>query len=165
MGKENKYSDYPFEFLFRINGNIVVGRNFQVFGFNEQSLKSMDIKYMIDEVVDTLHKDFMKKTENYLYKYYDPYAEREEVEEQLANSERNIFDEEDIYQVDVLYNDSKTKGNKKRLIVSKQFTANNYPPKVRYDVNIRKIIPKIIKTIQLGLSQKNYTQEYAGIEL
>lgn len=157
MGKEKEWDNLPFEFLFRINGNIVVGRNFWVKDFNSESLRSMDLKDMIDEVVDILHKDFMTKTENYLYKYYDPYAERSEVEEQLANSERNIFENEDLYQVDVLYQN--------KLFISKQFTANNYPPKVRYDVNIRKIIPKIIKTIQITLSQKNYTKEYAGISL
>jgi hypothetical protein len=157
MGRDKDWNNLPFEFLFKINGNIVVGRNFWVKDFNNESLKSIDVKYMIDEVVDILHKDFLKKTENYLYKYYDPYAEREEVEEQLANSERDIFETEDVYQVDVLYQN--------KVFISKQFTANNYPPKVRYDVNIRKIIPKIIKTIQITLSQKNYTKEYAGISL
>ena len=45
------------------------------------------------------------------------------------------------------------------------FTGNDYPPKVRYDVDIRSIISQIIYTIQSGLTLKKYTREYCGYAL
>jgi hypothetical protein len=151
------YSNLPFEFIFKINGNPIVARNFWVNGYNNKSTRSIELKEMIDDVVRIIHKDFMSKTEDYLYKYYDPYAEREEILEQMSQGERNIFENEDFYQVVVLH--------KGRTLITKEFTGNIYPPKVRYDVDIRKIIPKIIESIQNSLSLKNYTREYAGQEL
>ena len=52
-----------------------------------------------------------------------------------------------------------------RVVVEKIFTGNDFPRKVRYDVDIRKIIPKIIEIVQIGLSQKNYTKNYGDYDL
>jgi hypothetical protein len=45
------------------------------------------------------------------------------------------------------------------------FSGNDYPPKVRYDVDVRKILPKIIAQIQQGLNQKEYSKEYCDYDL
>ena len=52
-----------------------------------------------------------------------------------------------------------------KVIIEKIFTGNDFPPKVRYDVDIRKIIPKIIEIIQYGLSEKNYIKNYGDYDL
>ena len=70
---------------------------------------------------------------------------------------KNIYDNEDVFTFQI-----KVKG---KVVAQKIFSGNDYPPKVRYDVDIRSIIPEIIATIQQGLTLKNYTQEYCGYAL
>jgi hypothetical protein len=154
MSKKN-YENLPFEFYLRINGNErpIVGRNFNVRGYNSKSLRSMDIKYCIDEVVGMIEDQFRSKSEDYLYRYYNPYSTQntEEIES------KNIFEDEDLFSFEI-----KVHG---KVVAQKQFSGNWYPPKVRYDVDIRKLIPGIISKIQKTLSSKNLTTEYAGIAL
>ena len=62
MSKKN-YENLPFEFYLRINGNErpIVGRNFNVRGYNPKSLRSLDIKNCIDEVVGMIEDQFRAK--------------------------------------------------------------------------------------------------------
>tara|TARA_Y100000389_G_scaffold87776_1_gene84300 strand:+ start:8292 stop:8756 length:465 start_codon:yes stop_codon:yes gene_type:complete len=154
MSKKN-YENLPFEFYLRINGNErpIVGRNFNVRGYNSKSLSSMDIKYCIDEVVGMIEGQFRSKSEDYLYRYYDPY--KKQTSEEIES--KNIFEDEDLFSFEI-----KVHG---KVVAQKQFSGNWYPPKVRYDVDIRKLIPGIISKIQKTLSSKNLTTEYAGIAL
>jgi len=154
MSKKN-YENLPFEFYLRINGNErpIVGRNFNVRGYNSKSLRSMDIKYCIDEVVGMIEGQFRSKSEDYLYRYYDPY--KKQTSEEIES--KNIFEDEDLFSFEI-----KVHG---KVVAQKQFSGNWYPPKVRYDVDIRKLIPGIISKIQKTLSSKNLTTEYAGIAL
>ena len=155
MQKKN-YENLPYEFLLLINNKPIVGRNFQIKGFNPDSIRSMELKYTIDEVVEIIRYQFKLKSYNYLYRYYNPYITQspEEVDER---SKVNLYDNEDIFSFQI-----KVKG---RIVAQKMFTGNDYPPKVRYDVDIRAIISEIIETIQHGLSLKNYTREYCGYAL
>ena len=154
MSKKN-CENLPFEFYLRINGNErpIVGRNFNVRGYNPKSLRSLDIKNCIDEVVGMIEDQFRAKAEDYLYRYYNPFTKQtpEDIEA------KDLFADEDVFSFEI-----KVHGN---VVAQKQFSGNWYPPKVRYDVDIRKLIPGIISKIQKTLSSKNLTTEYAGITL
>ena len=90
-----------------------------------------------------------------MWRYYNPYATQttEEVEE----LKKDLYENEDVFTFQI-----KVKG---RVVAQKIFSGNDYPPKVRYDVDIRSIIPEIISIIQNGLSLKKYTHEYCGYTL
>ena len=152
---KKNYENLPYEFLLLINKNPIVGRNFQIKGFNSNSLKSMELKEVIDDVVSIIQDQFKAKSRTYLWRYYNPYLlqNTEEVEE----TKKNIYENEDIFTLQI-----KVKG---RVVTQKIFSGNDYPPKVRYDVDIRSIISEIISKIQNGLSQENYTKEYCGYTL
>jgi hypothetical protein len=152
---KKKYENLPFEFYLRINGNErpIVGRNFGIRGYNSQALKSMDLKDCIDEIVSLIQLQFKHKSEDYLYRYYNPY----EVQNPDDIDRRNVFDNEDIFTFEI-----KAFG---RTVAEKSFSGNWYPPKVRYDVDIRSLIPKIISSIQETLSERNLSKDYAGITL
>jgi hypothetical protein len=154
MSKKN-YENLPFEFYLRINGNErpIVGRNFNVRGYNPKSLRSLEIKNCIDEVVGMIEDQFRAKAEDYLYRYYNPFTKQnpEDIEA------KDLFADEDVFSFEI-----KVHGN---VVAQKQFSGNWYPPKVRYDVDIRKLIPGIISKIQKTLSSKKLTTEYAGITL
>lgn len=154
MSKKN-YENLPFEFYLRINGNErpIVGRNFNVRGYNPKSLRSLDIKNCIDEVVGMIEDQFRAKAEDYLYRYYNPFTKQSQEDIEV----KDLFADEDVFSFEI-----KVHGN---VVAQKQFSGNWYPPKVRYDVDIRKLIPGIISKIQKTLSSKNLTTEYAGITL
>ena len=151
---KKNYENLPYEFLLLINNKPIVGRNFQIKGFNPDSLKSMELKETIDDVVDTIKKQFTSKSRTYLYKYYNPYATQPLLE---TEERKDIYENEDLFSLQI-----KVKG---RVVAQSLFSGNDYPPKVRYDVDIRSIIPEMISIIQEGLSSKEYTQEYEGYAL
>ena len=65
-----------FEFVLYINGNIVVQRYFTVKDFNKDSIRSLDIKYCVDNCVRMIENNLKEKTFEYLYKSYNPYKEQ-----------------------------------------------------------------------------------------
>lgn len=148
-----KIEKTPYEFYLYINENIVCQRFFQLKGYNEKVLKSMELKELIDKVAEIVQDDLENKTRDYLYQHYNPYEPQISEEIQRVN----IFENEDVFDVEIRVSE--------KVIAKKRFTGNVYPPKVRYSVNIKELIPEIISTIQDTLSQKKYVTNYAGIEL
>ncbi len=152
---KKNYENLPYEFLLRINGKPIVGRNFQIKGYNPKSLRSVEMKDTIDEVVEIIQRQFLLKSRTYLWRYYNPY--QPQIISEDDGSKKDIYENEDIFTLQI-----KVKG---RVVAEKMFSGNVYPPKVRYDVDIRSIISEIISTIQNGLTMKKYTHEYCGYEL
>ena len=139
------YKTFPYEFLFLINGNPIVGRNFPIYNFNKDSFNSIELKELVDDCVDILKLHFKNKTYDYMYKYYNPYFYSTAEENVSTDVEvKDIYEEEDFFTFQILHN--------KKIVVEKIFTGNDYPPQVRYDVDIRKILPKIIDQVQQGLN-------------
>ena len=151
---KKNYENLPYEFLLLINNKPIVGRNFQIKGFNSESLRSLELKETIDDVVNIIKKQFTSKSRTYLYKYYNPYATQQPLE---VDDKKNIYENQDLFTLQI-----KVKGI---VVAQSLFSGNDYPPKVRYDVDIRSIIPNIISTIQEGLTLKKYTTEYEGYAL
>jgi hypothetical protein len=150
---KKKYKTHPYEFLFLINGNPIVGRNFPINNFNKESLKSYELKETIDDTVGLIQNHFKNNTYNYMERYFNYFvASTEEQTEPV-----DIYENEDFFTLQI-----KVRG---RVVCEKIFSGNDYPPNVRYDVDIRKIIPKIIEYLQQGLSRKNYTKNLCGYQL
>ena len=154
---KKNYENLPYEFLLLINNKPIVGRNFSIRGYNNESLRSLELKETIDDVLYIITEQFKEKSYDYLYKYYNPYISQNEQEllERAANID--VYDNEDIFTFQIKVNG--------KIVSQSIFSGNDYPPKVRYDVDIRKIIPEIIATIQKGLSLKKYTKKYCGYAL
>lgn len=151
---KKKYKTHPYEFLFLINGNPIVGRNFPINNFNRESLKSYELKETIDDTVRLIQNMFKNKTYDYMDRYYN-YLVATTAEEDT--NPVDIYENEDFFTLQI-----KVRG---RVVCEKIFSGNDYPPNVRYDVDIRKIIPKIIDYLQQGLSRKNYTKNLCGYQL
>ena len=150
---KKKYQNYPYEFLFLINGNPIVGRNFPIKNYNRESLKSYELKETIDDVVGIIKKHFKNNTYEYMEKINHFFVASTDENAEV----RDIYENEDFFTLQI-----KVKG---RVVCESIFSGNDYPPNVRYDVNIRKIIPKIIEYLQQGLSRKNYTKNLCGYQL
>lgn len=142
-----------FEFILYINGNIVVQRYFSVRDFNKNSLHSIEAKECVDNCVYMIEDNLKSKTFDYLYKSYNPW--KQQLPEDIISE--NIYDEEDVFDFEIKTDD--------KIVAKKRFTGNVYPQRIRYSVDIRKIIPSLIKEIQETFSGENFTVEYCGISL
>jgi len=154
---KKNYENLPYEFLLLINNKPIVGRNFSIRGFNPDSLRSLELKEIIDDVLFIIKQQFVSKSADYLYKYYNPHFVQTEEELNERAHKIDIYENEDIFTFQIKVNG--------KIVAESIFSGNDYPPKVRYDVDIRKIIPRIIATIQNGMTLKNYTKEYCGYAL
>lgn len=141
-----------FEFILYINGNIICQRYFSVKNYNREVLKSLDMIYCVNECVTIIQDDLKEKSGDYLWKYFKPYHEQKE--EDVPNID--VFENEDIFDFEIRVDN--------RVVATRRFMGNVYPQRVRYSVDIRKIIPSIIDTIQQTLSSENFDVEYSGIE-
>lgn len=150
---KKKYQNNPYEFLFLINGNPIVGRNFPIKNYNRESLISSELRETIDDAAGLIKKHFKNNTYEFMEKinHYFVASTDENVET------KDIYENEDFFTLQIKVNG--------RVVCETIFSGNDYPPSVRYDVNIRKIIPEIIDYIQRGLSRKNYTKNLCGYQL
>jgi len=60
---KNKYTD-KFEFILRINGNIVCQRYFNIRGYNNIAKDSMDLRWELNEIVSRIQSYLRDKHRN-----------------------------------------------------------------------------------------------------
>lgn len=154
-----------FEFLFKINGNIICQRNFNIPKYNKAVLKSDELKEMMDIIAGMnntewgqpgiLPKFLKDESKRYLWKKYNPH-----IPQTIDDiNHKDIFKNEDIFTVEIK--------SDKHTIASSMFSGNWFPTAVRYHVNIngkvgdeydenRNIIPKVIDVIKEYFTRTNY---------
>lgn len=130
----NNYKD-RFEFLFYINENIICQRYFHVNNFNWYTINSLNLKNIKDEIIGEIKKHIKGETNDYMLKNYY-YFENDPNYDTSESDDQYRF----ILKID---------GN---VISDSIFSANYYPTKVRYSVDIRHLIPNIIRNLQYVLS-------------
>lgn len=142
-----------FEFVLYINENIICQRYFSVKDFNPSSIKSIEAKECVDRCVSIIQEDLKTKTFDYLEKSYNPW--KEQLPEEIVSE--NIYENEDVFDFEIKVDD--------KIVAKRRFTGNVYPQRVRYSVDIRKMIPSLIREIQETFSEEKFTVEYCGISL
>lgn len=152
-----KIEEQRFEFVLYINNHIICQRYFNIKDFNEESIKSWEMKELMDNLCGMnngqfgemgIVPNFLKsKSKDYLWANYNPYSPNQDL------NPRNIFEKIDDFQFEIKV-DKKTVGKS-------VFSGNFFPPKVRYAVDIKEIIPTIMNEIRYFLSLKNYTKVVA----
>jgi len=137
-----------FEFLLKINGNIICQRYFAVKNFNPKTVWSVLTIDCVEDCVDMIQGQLKNKSLEYLWNQYNPYEKQ--TEDQINRTP--IYDKEDIFDFEIRIDE--------RVVAAKRFTGNVYPQRVRYSVDIRDLIPKIISRIQDTLGQEKFSVEY-----
>jgi hypothetical protein len=154
--KENspkKFEEQRFEFVLYINNNIICQRYFNIRDYNEEILKSFELKELVDRITGLSNGDFgglgiipkylQKKSMEYLWGNYNPYMV------QTEESAKPTSDKIDNFQFEIKVD--------KKTVIKSEFSGNLFPPKVRYSVDVREIIPSIMNEIRNYFSQKTYT--------
>jgi len=166
--KKNFWDNFRFEFVLYINEQvkredgrnrpIICQRLFDVKGFNEDSLNSIELKELMDELTSITSPGmgvipkFLKATsKKHCWATYKPWSVVDN------NDITNIFEDEDIFTFEIKVD--------KRVVAKSQFSGNWFQRDVRYNVNIRDIIPAVISEIEEYLSRDEYTSTYEGYDL
>lgn len=149
----NRVEEQRFEFVLYINDHIICQRYFNIREYNEDSLNSYELKELMDNIAGMNIDNFGKlgiipkylkdKSVDYLWDNYNPYATQKE------ETVKNIFDKIDNFQFEIKVD--------KKVVAKSEFSGNFFPPKVRYAVDVREIIPSIMTEIRQYFSQKNYS--------
>jgi len=149
-----KIEEQRFEFILYINDHIICQRYFNIRDYNEDSLKSYELKELMDNIagmnngqygtLGIIPRYLQKKSKEYLWDNYNPYFVQKDDEE----VGKSIFDKIDNFQFEIKID--------KVSVAKSQFCGNYFPPKVRYAVDVREIIPSIMSEIRHSLSQKKY---------
>lgn len=135
-----------FEFVLRINKNIICQRYFEVKGFNEEVLNSYDLKTSVDNVVDLIEERLKLNTRNYLWRFHSTFDEKQDPADVPVDG---IWDNGmDIFDLTIKM-DGKT-------LITRPFYGNYYPPRIRYQVDIKDMIPYIVDSIRDTLSAKKF---------
>ncbi len=146
----NQQEITKFEFLLTLDGNIVCQRFFNVRNHNPQSRKSMDLHYYVKEISQEISDDLKIKTSDYLCENQNYFLNLDSVEDDEENKKEEFLIEikldEDVF-------------------ISRIFPAFYYHPKVRYTVDIRPKLKRILSDLTDILSSKNLETKYLNYEL
>lgn len=138
------------EFLLTLSGNIIVQRFFNVKGYNPQVRKSMNLHDNIKNICEEISLDLKEKTLEYLHDNQNYFP--------VFDSENNEGpDTEEYFLLEIKHNDD--------VFISRVFPAHIYHPKVRYSVDIRPKIRRILGELSETLSSNDLERVYLNYEL
>ncbi|MFV8373190.1 hypothetical protein [Flavobacterium sp. LB2P74] len=129
-----------FDFTLLLNDKIICQRNFDIGDYNHNCRESIEIKEMISEVIMIIENQLKDKSLDYLWESYNPFTPK--IIPQIAS--KNI--KRDLFKLNINMNS--------KIVVSGCFDGKKYPPKIRYRVDIKPIVPILIDTIRLYASNK-----------
>ena len=147
-----------------LNAPIICQRYFSIRDYNKEVLDSIELKELMDELVGLNNNgvsgsmgvipDFLKvKSRDYLWSMYNPHYKQ--LEEDIQH--RDIWTKDDTFTFQLKVD--------KNVVADGIFSGNYFPPKVRYQVNIKEIIPTIISKIRDTFSLDKYEQEFESYDL
>jgi xylose isomerase len=134
--------DYLFDFTLLLNDKIICQRNFDIRDYNHNCQKSLEIKEMISEVIMVIESQLKNKSLDYLWESYNPFTPK--IIPQI-NSEKI---RSDLFKLNISMNSE--------IMVSGCFDGCKYPPKIRYQVDIKPLVPILIEIIRLYASSDEY---------
>ena len=146
----NQQEITKFEFLLTLDGNIVCQRFFNVKNHNPQARRSMDLHYYVKEISEEISEDLKIKTSDYL-------CENQSYFLNLENVEDGEEDKKEDFLIQIKLNED--------VFISRIFPANYYHPKVRYTVDIRPKLKRILSDLTDILSSKNLETKYLNYQL
>jgi len=146
----NQQEITKFEFLLTLDGNIVCQRFFNVKNHNPQSRRSMNLHYYVKEISEEISEDLKIKSSDYLCENQNYFLNIDSVEDNEDNKKEEFL-------IEIKLNDD--------VFISRIFPAYYYHPKIRYTVDIRPKLKKILSDLTDILSSKNLETKYLNYQL
>lgn len=139
-----------FEFLLTLDNNIICQRFFNVRDYNPESRCSMDLHYLVKEISEEIGEDLKIKSSNYLVENQNYILNNTNVDEATTNEIQHFLLQ--IKQGDDVF-------------IERIFLASVYHPKVRYAVDIRPKLRKILADLTEVMSRRDLEKTYLQYEL
>jgi len=138
------------EFLLTLSGNIIVQRFFNVKGYNPNVRRSIELHDNVKKICEEIESDLKEKTLEYLHEnqHYFPVFDP-------SNDEGP--DTEEYFQLEIKQNDD--------VFISRVFPAHIFHPKVRYSVDIRPILRRVLGELSETFSSTDITTKYLKYNL
>jgi spore coat polysaccharide biosynthesis protein SpsF (cytidylyltransferase family) len=139
-----------FEFLLTLEGNIICQRFFNVKDHVEQSKRSMDLHYYIRNICEDIAEDLKIKSSDYLCENQNYFLSSDYVEDAPEKDREHFL-------LVIKLNDD--------VFIQRIFPAYYYHPKVRYTVDIRPQLKRILSDLTDILSSEELETTYLNYEL
>lgn len=139
-----------FEFLLTLEGNIICQRYFNVKDHNPAARRSLDLHEYVKEICDKISHDLKIKSSDYLCENQNYLLNSDNVEE--LNDKKN-----ENFLLEIKLGDD--------VFIQRIFPAYYYHPKVRYTVDIRPMLKKILSDLTDILSSQEVETQYLEYEL
>ena len=146
----NQQETTKFEFLLSLEGHIICQRFFNVKDHIEESRRSMDLHYYVKKICEEISEDLKIKSSNYLCENQNFILNSEVVEDSKVA-------EKEEFLLEIKLGDD--------VFISRIFPAYYYHPKVRYTVDIRPKLKRILSDLTDILSSEELETSYLQYEL
>ena len=138
MKKENN-EQQKFEFLLKIDNNIICQRYFNVKNFNPKTVRSVEFYWFVQEIYEAIEVTLKEKTTDIITEFF--------------TEDMSKFPEENE-NFTITINKGETN------LMTRIFPANLYPPRVRYSVDVRPQISYFLNGLSDVLSLREITHKY-----
>jgi hypothetical protein len=139
-----------FEFLLTLDGNIVCQRFFNVKDYNPTARRSMDLYNYIKNISEEINEELKIKTLDFLSENQNYFMNFEDVEEMEDEKKEDFL-------IEIKLNED--------VFISRISPAHYYHPKVRYTVDIRPKLKRILSDLTDILSLKELDTTYLNCKL
>jgi hypothetical protein len=139
-----------FEFLLTLDGNIICQRFFNVRDYNPRCRKSMELHYEVKNISEEISEDLKLKSSDYLAENQNFFMNNDFVEDPKES-------EEQYFLLQIKQSDD--------VFIERIFPAHYYHPKVRYSVDIRPKLRRILNNLTEILSLRDPETVYLQYEL
>lgn len=146
----NQQDITKFEFLLSLENNIVCQRFFNVKDHVIESKNSMDLYYYVKNICDEISEDLKYKTSDYLGDNQNYFLNLENVEDDSEEKKEHFL-------LEIKLNDD--------VFISRIFPAYVFHPKVRYTVDIRPKLKRILSDLTDILSAEELEMTYLNYQL
>ncbi len=139
-----------FEFLLTLDGNIICQRFFNVKDYNPVTRRSMNLHYEVKNICENISEDLKIKSSEYLIDNQGFFLNSDNVEDPKEL-------EEQYFLLQIKQGDD--------VFIQRIFAAHYYHPKVRYAVDIRPRLRRILADLTEVLSLIDPETTYLQYEL
>lgn len=165
MNKENNNANkftYQFSYVFKINDNVHVTRDFNVKDYNDKFRESYEANELMLEIMG----DGSARCNGFTGIIPSALKEKS-IQKVWRDSKFQYFDEEhDVNPTSTLSFEIKKRiGGEKEVILATQFETNSFQASVLKYADIREKLPVIMETIKASMSATSYTTTYSGVTL
>lgn len=138
-----------FEFKLTLENNIVCQRFFSVNNYQPKAKNSIELNEYVQKICKEISSELKNNTLNYL-------NDNSQMLERYKYVEDSVDINKAYFSLQIKHNET--------IFMERIFPAFHFPPKVRYTVDIRPKLTKILNTLTDILSRKNVKTKYLNYD-